>query len=844
MKIREYKQMMDYLTGPREGFSNGGKVGANQFTGPGKLRQDIVNAYKTLNKGAATTTEDIYNYLTKKKNYKKNRDLLKRNIALNLNRENLKFSKDLKKELRSETQYLRRKTAKVDIPTPVYEKGSASTVIEEVLFPEKGPRSKKNFVKDITKYFSLPKEDALLTKERNKIIKKYFPNGISKSKFQNLYNFVAEKENIDTTRPLKFTDKTEKGRAEYERTKKFQKEFSDVKKEGAFKKAKKGSGLDLAHKLSKETSMRFGLQQTTGTQGIQKPVINQAIIKQYEKRLDVLYDLQQELMKSKPKDVAKKLELINRMVTSVVEDSGNRIVGVVIDEKTLQPRLYGNLSGARDTIDSGVFNKKIKNLTQNDMDFITKVLIPQSIENQAIIGSDLSGMKNIDKNELIKSLKKSKKVSKPIIKEAENLIKQFPEVTKPTGPLGLDVKKQDILVKYLGALGCPDKFGKFSTGGRIGFQQGTVPTQACIIKGANVVNQGNVKNLSQAQRINLERFLKLGYRGLRTVMKFGVIPEAIFIAGESLFRVGMGDTFDEAFKRSIDYFVKGDKTAEAQASKIARTIGKNEANLFKDVADFRNAQKNFKTAKSNLETNQAVLDGSGFGYTANIDGISQQEIDERKIKEAKKELFLKKVSPDAITLADYLSDKADDISKSKNFFTKAFAKQKEFAQTLAPVTDESGLNFDLNYYTGFNTKPVEVFPNFRDTALRDPDQIIKDVNTSYRAGEFGPVGLESSRDAAAKDAFEDIREFDFTKTASLNELADKYGVEQIFGANPENQLQKILPPGASFSPQLQGSFAGGGIAGLSGGIDKGPQVKSMNPDSGGLAFFQNNVKKL
>jgi len=175
MKIREYKQMMDYLTGPREGFSNGGKVGANQFTGPGKLRQDIVNAYKTLNKGAATTTEDIYNYLTKKKNYKKNRDLLKRNIALNLNRENLKFSKDLKKELRSETQYLRRKTAKVDIPTPVYEKGSASTVIEEVLFPEKGPRSKKNFVKDITKYFSLPKEDALLTKERNKIIKKYFP---------------------------------------------------------------------------------------------------------------------------------------------------------------------------------------------------------------------------------------------------------------------------------------------------------------------------------------------------------------------------------------------------------------------------------------------------------------------------------------------------------------------------------------------------------------------------------------------------------------------------------------------------------------------------------------------
>ena len=28
--------------------------------------------------------------------------------------------------------------------------------------------------------------------------------------------------------------------------------------------------------------------------------------------------------------------------------------------------------------------------------------------------------------------------------------------------------------------------------------------------------------------------------------------------------------------------------------------------------------------------------------------------------------------------------------------------------------------------------------------------------------------------------------------------------------------------------------AGGGIAGLSGGIDEGPQRRSMNPDSGGL----------
>jgi len=38
------------------------------------------------------------------------------------------------------------------------------------------------------------------------------------------------------------------------------------------------------------------------------------------------------------------------------------------------------------------------------------------------------------------------------------------------------------------------------------------------------------------------------------------------------------------------------------------------------------------------------------------------------------------------------------------------------------------------------------------------------------------------------------------------------------------------------------SFAGGGIAGLSGGIDKGPQRTSMNPDSEGLLSLKNRVR--
>jgi len=52
--------------------------------------------------------------------------------------------------------------------------------------------------------------------------------------------------------------------------------------------------------------------------------------------------------------------------------------------------------------------------------------------------------------------------------------------------------------------------------------------------------------------------------------------------------------------------------------------------------------------------------------------------------------------------------------------------------------------------------------------------------------------------------------------------------DKVFGIGPNYQLE----------------FAGGGIAGLSGGIDEGPQRTSMNPDSQGLRSLKNRVRNL
>jgi len=48
----------------------------------------------------------------------------------------------------------------------------------------------------------------------------------------------------------------------------------------------------------------------------------------------------------------------------------------------------------------------------------------------------------------------------------------------------------------------------------------------------------------------------------------------------------------------------------------------------------------------------------------------------------------------------------------------------------------------------------------------------------------------------------------------------------------------------NFAENFRDEKAGGGIAGLSGGIDKGPQRTSMNPDSQGLSGLLKNGMKI
>ena len=389
----------------------------------------------------------------------------------------------------------------------------------------------------------------------------------------------------------------------------------------------------------------------------------------------------------------------------------------------------------------------------------------------------------------------------------------------------------DPLAIRLATLGCPGK----AMGGRIGFQEGTTPTVRCVQAGANIVNEGNVKNLSRGQRMNVEKFINGAYKLGRGVAKFGVVPEAIFVAGESLLRIGMGDTFNEAFLRTTDYLRTGNQTLEADANKISRTLfDQDAANLFKSVSNFRKTKKNLEGAKVNLDVDLAQ-------NNPEFSGMSDEDIrkiGEDRIKKAKDDFFNAQISKEQQVLSDYQFDQAQDISKAQSFFTAQKLKGKQMG-----VIEDDPLQIDLTLAPKQKESP---FVDVRSVLKQTPKTIEEEINKAYQSGAYGQVGLEDSFKRASEDYFKTMTSFINIKDAPLSELAASpmIGAEQIYGANPENFLQKRLPAGASFDPRLAYDFAGGGIAGLSGGIDKGPQITSMNPDSGGLASLRKNVKKL
>ena len=376
-----------------------------------------------------------------------------------------------------------------------------------------------------------------------------------------------------------------------------------------------------------------------------------------------------------------------------------------------------------------------------------------------------------------------------------------------------DAKEIKSLIASFGGGTCSVFSGKKTDlkadGGRIGLSTGTPKIDDCFKSGTAVINSGKVP-VDKAD--DFAKLLKRAGNIGRGVMKFGIIPEALYATADSLVRVGMGDTFTEAGLRATDYLLPGDQTKKAEISKVSRIFGDKTGELVGRTIDYKNQLAKIKSLEDQKANFENLSGGGEFDYIGDLSS-DIKNIDNQLVQ-AKSDLNNKfNVSEAEQLFAERKQEEAYDASKANSFFTRLKSKYGDSSnennlsdiETLAaPEKTQMELNLDM-------------FPNFRD-AMQSEDvkkqKIIMNLPDEFLNSSVGPDAVQYKKDL--QDAFK------------LENLKDQFGAEQIYGT--------------------QGNFAGQPLAG--GGIAKeagdrsGAMTRSMNPDSQGLSYLFNRVKKV
>ena len=265
----------------------------------------------------------------------------------------------------------------------------------------KGPKDQiKKYLKDLEKRFEFPitsqdylkgiKDGSILSNEA--LAKKYKVN-------------LADVERIN--RVLKRDNKLEYKKQTLEGEKKRQRE-RDVRRKADIKKISSpameqkikreikkvdpkalAKEVDVAHRASLKANSAVGADYLTTSLGIDKKIVNQELVKPTEQKLGTLYKNQQKLIKGLkpgevPKQTQKEIEKINKKISELSDRTKGALQGVLIDEKTLKPSIYG--VDYKKVLGAGLVDKPVKDLTKADLDLI-KLQIPEQIKAAKRLGT-------------------------------------------------------------------------------------------------------------------------------------------------------------------------------------------------------------------------------------------------------------------------------------------------------------------------------------------------------------------------------------------------------------------------------------------------------------------------
>jgi len=350
---------------------------------------------------------------------------------------------------------------------------------------------------------------------------------------------------------------------------------------------------------------------------------------------------------------------------------------------------------------------------------------------------------------------------------------------------------QKLLASFSANPQCRVTFGRGNKdGGRIGYATGPADLSQCAISGKNrleKVIKGGVK-LGEKEGLLARQILKAG-RSLGSAFTlsglFGPAALAFTAAAEAGFvgydMLTTGKTFKETIGDSLLNYALGEKTKiDPNKELFKRFSGLGYSD--EQIGKFANVLNQTNTLNTILKQDLKV-------------GNLKDQV--KAFREQPKDQFMI----------------ADDEMLQTDAAIRAEQKLKDEQKNLE------------NLLTDYRSQPP-VGLNMEDTILGD-----------MASGKF----QETQQDLQAANIFADIEK---EKTAA-NRLAglegaisEKARADRIAGLE-QDYLNLLQERGPQLTP-----FAGGGIAGLSGGIDEGPQTVSMNPDSQGLRSLKKRVKNI
>ncbi len=269
------------------------------------------------------------------------------------------------------------KNRSVDKPTPTFEGPAGGAKLTGAKFASKTQEAE--YIKLLEDRFKFPKgsNEARSVATNEALAKKF---GITLNNVERINSALKKKLNLE------YPAQTYEGREKIER------ERDKVRKENIKKTSSTGveskikrdikkvdatalaNDVDIAHRASLKANANLGANYLTTSLGIDAKVVNQKIIQPIEQKLGTLYELQKNLIKDYkpgdkiPKDVQKKIEKLNLKISELADRTDGVLQGVLVDEKTLKPRIYG--IDYSKVLGFGLVDKPVSELTQADRDLI------------------------------------------------------------------------------------------------------------------------------------------------------------------------------------------------------------------------------------------------------------------------------------------------------------------------------------------------------------------------------------------------------------------------------------------------------------------------------------------